>query len=702
MIFRSHNKTRLFLVRFFSVLFIGGLFFVVFYLFGTANGLAVYCDDCQYANYVAKEIPPKNIAITFDDGPTPGVTNKILGTLDHHHTPATFFLIGKKMLKNPDRVQEIVGRGYVVGNHGFTHEHDSQDSKERLFWEMNNTNAIFEALTGRSTRLYRAPFLMDMRGTVRPLFRDSKALQWVREGGYIAVGADIDIRDYESSSAGEVAVRVKKMLKEREENPALSQNHVLLLHSTLQTAKALPLVLDLLETRGYTVVPLHDLLGLSKLEVMPFASETPTPLYSGFIVFFSWFWPFLLGGFLVVLLFTFLRPVIFLGIKYSIKEKYGQENAPLKQREEERVSVLIPAYNEEKNIRGTLVSILESTHLPDEILVLDDGSSDKTAARAREVAKYYPNRIRVISLSNGGKASALNAGASNATGGILVAIDGDTVLDRFAIQALLYRFRDPMVGAVAGKVVPIESGGIFEKLQYLEYLVGQNIDKAALSRFGAVNVVPGAIGAWRRELLLELGGYSKDTLVEDQDLTLGVLARGMKVVYEPAAISYTEVPAGFKAFFLQRLRWMYGTFQCVWKYRKNLFSFQNKRLGLVALPYAFSVNVLFPVVVAVLHGVLLLALLLSLAYPILWFFLLYTVFDIFYAFLALAEEEKKNWRYVVYIPLQRLLFMVMYAALTVLVVLKVLDGSGTTWKKLLRKGLAEKFYVKRDNAEITT
>jgi cellulose synthase/poly-beta-1,6-N-acetylglucosamine synthase-like glycosyltransferase len=180
--------------------------------------------------------------------------------------------------------------------------------------------------------------------------------------------------------------------------------------------------------------------------------------------------------------------------------------------------------------------------------------------------------------------------------------------------------------AVAGKVVPALTSNIFEKIQYLEYLVGQNIDKEALSRIGAVNVVPGAIGAWRTDVVKELDGYSSDTLAEDQELTLAVLSLGYKVVYEPKAIAYTEVPTTFKSFFLQRLRWMYGTFQCVWKYRKFLFRRKNARLGFVALPVGFAVNVLFPIIVAVINIILVISLLLFLSTPSLLFVFLLKLF----------------------------------------------------------------------------
>src|SRR5690606_37442244 len=119
---------------------------------------------------------------------------------------------------------------------------------------------------------------------------------------------------------------------------------------------------------------------------------------------------------------------------------------------------------------------------------------------------------------------------------------------------------------------PATSRTLIERFQEIEYVTGQNIDKVAFDRFGAVGIVPGAIGAWRRDALIRAGGYSEDTLVEDQDLTFALLALGYKVVYASEAIAYTEVPSTMQSFFFQRYRWHFGTLQCAYKYRKLLFS----------------------------------------------------------------------------------------------------------------------------------
>jgi peptidoglycan/xylan/chitin deacetylase (PgdA/CDA1 family)/GT2 family glycosyltransferase len=234
----------------------------------------------------------------------------------------------------------------------------------------------------------------------------------------------------------------------------------------------------------------------------------------------------------------------------------------------EGVSILIPAYNEQENIAATVESVIRTSYPTREIIVIDDGSKDNTSAEVEAVIRAYPNDgVRLVRVENGGKARALNTGLEYAKYDTIVVLDADAVLDKDALWHFTRHFADPNVGAVAGKVRTTGSSTLLDLFQTLEYAVGQNIDKRAFSLLGAVGVVPGPAGAWRRKVIMKLGGFSTDTLVEDQDLTLTILRAGYRVIYEPEAVAYTETPHNIRNFLKQRFRWVYGTMQCFWKHK---------------------------------------------------------------------------------------------------------------------------------------
>src|SRR5262249_28842667 len=166
-----------------------------------------------------------------------------------------------------------------------------------------------------------------------------------------------------------------------------------------------------------------------------------------------------------------------------------------------KIAVIVPAYNEEKVICKTIETVLSST-IRDrlDIIVVDDGSTDATSAVVRDAFGAVP-QVKVYEKQNGGKASALNYGIRRAEADIIVAIDGDTVLLPDAIERLTGRFADPSVGAVAGMVAVGNANNLLTRFQALEYITSQNMDRRALELFNAIGVVPGAIGAWRKQAL---------------------------------------------------------------------------------------------------------------------------------------------------------------------------------------------------------
>ncbi len=692
MIFFARSERRTAFVRTTALLM--SLFVVctvVLFLVDTRDPTA-RCTACTPDRYHPSNVPEHWVALTFDDGPTHDATPKILATLKEHNVHATFFVLGRFAFANPSLLARVASDGHDIGNHSFTHEEFIQGTEQRVAWELNVTNKLIESVTGRSALLYRPPFLDEMDPfTVLPDTSEHQVWSWVNQHNYVTVGSDLDSFDWQSKTPNEVLLSVEKLIEEKETNPDARNRHVFLFHDVPVTADALDEIIVYLKERGYRIVPLSTLIGVSQDEVMPKAGFSIHSLWYQILLQTTQGLGIVLFAILVfITLFTAIRFAILVSVVVWLRMKKDVRVAPIPSLQ---VTVLVPAYNESVNVEATLRSIMANHHSPHEVVVIDDGSTDDTASVARAVADTYEEgRIRVISTKNQGKASALNLGLSMANGEVVVAIDGDTVLDPYCIGEVLRAFSSPRVGAVAGKIVPATFRTILERFQALEYLIGQAMDKTVISCAGAVNIVPGAIGAWRKDVALAAGGYSKDTLVEDQDLTLAVLSLGYEVRYAPLAVAYTEVPRSLRALYLQRFRWTYGTFQCVYKYRSCFFSDHKWRIGFIALPYTFVFNVVTPMSAFVLYFATFLAVVMRMSHPAVHVLIVFTVLDLLYGLLALWGDATLKKHTLLLIVVQRFWYAVLYAVLVSLVMLKVLDGSPTRWNKLKRTGSAQAYF----------
>lgn len=237
-----------------------------------------------------------------------------------------------------------------------------------------------------------------------------------------------------------------------------------------------------------------------------------------------------------------------------------------------RMSVLVPAYNEEKVIRTTIESLLSTDYPDKEIIVIDDGSKDKTL----EIASYYKDRVKVLHKENGGKASALNLGMLYATGSIIVILDADTIIGHTALKHIAKSFTNENVVAVAGNIKIRNRMNCLTWCQALEYLSGIQIMRRGLDYFGAITIVPGALGAFKKAKLEEAGAYHKDTLVEDFDATMKVLRSGMVINGSNLATAYTQAPQKLHDFYKQRKRWYRGNLQVLRRHSDILL---NPRFG---------------------------------------------------------------------------------------------------------------------------
>jgi cellulose synthase/poly-beta-1,6-N-acetylglucosamine synthase-like glycosyltransferase len=237
------------------------------------------------------------------------------------------------------------------------------------------------------------------------------------------------------------------------------------------------------------------------------------------------------------------------------------------------------------------------------IYVIDDGSSDNTAELVRET--FITQRVHVVRKPNEGKWSALNEGLRQAHADIIVTLDGDTLFAPDAIQLLVRHFADPQVGAVAGSAAVGNRVNLITRFQALEYALNQNLDRRALEIVNGITVVPGSISAWRRDALLQIGGFSEDTLAEDADATIRLERAGWKVLYEPRATARTEAPETLRAFLRQRLRWMFGTLQVAYKHRAAIWRGAPLGVAAVGLPNIFVFQFLFTLLAPLIDLVLL-------------------------------------------------------------------------------------------------
>ncbi len=246
------------------------------------------------------------------------------------------------------------------------------------------------------------------------------------------------------------------------------------------------------------------------------------------------------------------------------------------------VSILIPAYNEEKVLRRAIETALEANYPYKEIIVIDDGSTDRTYQIAQE---YCDSGVKVIHRPNGGKAVAINHGLRFARGEIIVIVDADSLVGKNTLIELIQPLKDPEIAAVAGNIKVLNRMNWLTKCQALEYIASINVYRRALDVFGSVTVVPGALGAYRREVLEGSGFYDTDTLVEDFDVTIKTLKTGKVVQASTAAIAYTEAPQTLGSLVKQRLRWYRGNFQALWKHRDAALNPRYGFLQKLAFPF---------------------------------------------------------------------------------------------------------------------
>lgn len=532
---------------------------------------------------------PHRVALTFDDGPDGTWTPMILDTLRARHATATFFVIGDQVQTQLGLTRRIAREGHALGSHTFTHPDLSRVSPFVTRLELDATARLLEAVVGERTRLFRPPYFGDAEpSTVDELVPVEEATAL----GYLTAGVHVDSDDWQRLSATEIVGRV---LADRH------RGNIVLLHdgggNRAQTVAAIGPLIDSLRARGDTIVPLAGLVDAAPDAFTPPLSPEGARrrwlAFAGYSLVSGteWFAVAALGTAVVV---GVLRLVLLMGL--AIRQRLRGRRA-LNERELAQyapsVSVIVPAYREQAVIVQTVHSLLQQEYVGSlEVIVVDDGSPDDTYQVARNTFAADP-RVLVVTKPNGGKASALNAGIALAHGEILVGLDADTVFAPDAIARLVQPLRDERVGAVAGNAKVGNRLNLVTRWQAVEYITSQNVDRRAFADLNAITVVPGAIGAWRATAVRDAGGFSDDTLAEDQDLTIALRRQGWRIAYADDAIAYTEAPDTLRTLARQRFRWTFGTLQCAWKHRDTLLRPRYGSLGLIAMPNTWIFQLLF-------------------------------------------------------------------------------------------------------------
>ncbi len=619
----------------------------------------------------------KKIAISFDDGPDSQWTPKILDVLKEKKAPGIFFVVGGEANKRPDILKREYAEGHEIGNHTFTHPKWDEISHTQIRWELNLTQRLIESTLGVKSILFRPPYGIDHQ----PEYAEEVAqLPLAQEMGYLIVGQRIDPDDWSLRGGKPIPAKeiVDSVLRQAD------NGNIILLHDgggdRTQTVAALPQIIDALREKGYQLVSVSDLIGKTRAEVMPTLSpeERLEARADGFIfTLFQWI-RFIIGAIFFLGIVMVSGRAVIIGL-LALIEKLRPDHAVMPN-PPPSVTVLIPAHNEESVIVQTIASVLLSDLKDLHIIVVNDGSSDRTGELLETNFSHEP-RVRIIHQVNRGKAAALNVAMSLADTEIVVTIDADTEIEADAIGKLVRHFSDSTVGAVAGNVKVGNRSRWLTRWQALEYITSQNMEKRAFDLLNCITVVPGALGAWRKKAIEAAGGITADTVAEDADLTIAIRRLGWRVSYDEEAIAWTEAPETAGQLIRQRFRWTFGTLQSFWKHGDTLLRPKYGTLGWIALPNIFVFQLVLPLISPVIDLMFFGSLLLwGLAQfrvtrlPQLWttadveksvfFFLGFLLIDILTCMVAFALERKEDWTLLIPVLLQRFYYrQLMYVVL---------------------------------------
>jgi cellulose synthase/poly-beta-1,6-N-acetylglucosamine synthase-like glycosyltransferase/peptidoglycan/xylan/chitin deacetylase (PgdA/CDA1 family) len=646
------------------------------------------------SSYVVKKYgkrSDKKLVLTYDDGPDPVYTKQILDTLKYYKVPASFFLVGIEAENNIPLVKRIFREGHEIGNHTFTHPNMAEVSRKRALLEIDATRLLIECIIGRSTVMFRAPYNADSDPEKS---EEMIPVALSRTRNYITIGESIDPEDWQKADIPElngdsIMNRIISIY-----NFHLSNNdsaNIILLHDAggdrSATVEATGKIIRYFQAQGYEFVTVASLLHKKPEDMMP-----PVEAGMGYALLnFNYFVAasgyvishLLYALFLVFMIIGAVR--IFVLGYFAFKQK-KRENAMKKEflPGSPMVSIIVPAFNEEVNAVSSLENLLHCDYQNFNIIFVDDGSTDNTYKKVFTAFEFHP-KVKVFTKANGGKASALNFGIEKTDASFVVCIDADTKLLPDAVSQMMKNFSDENVGAVAGMVKVGNEVNWLTKWQSIEYTISQNFDRKGFAYPNAITVVPGAIGAFRKEVIIESGGFTSDTLAEDCDITIRILRAGYNVANEPNAFAYTEAPEKLNQFFKQRYRWTFGVMQTFWKHKDALFNRKYKALAWVALPDILLFKYIIPFFSPIGDLLMILGLFSENRGKIALYYLVFLLFDAMIAGVAFFFEKERPWKLLWLIP-QRLIYRWLMLIVLFRSYKRAIKGELQHWGVLKRTG----------------
>jgi cellulose synthase/poly-beta-1,6-N-acetylglucosamine synthase-like glycosyltransferase/peptidoglycan/xylan/chitin deacetylase (PgdA/CDA1 family) len=630
-------------------------------------------------------LPGRRIALTFDDGPSSEWTPQIARILLREHVPATFFEVGSQVVRNQGIVRALYDDGFELGNHTFTHVDLATLPNWERQLQVSLTESAIGGITGVRPRLVRPPY-SSTTDAVTPA--DEAAWATVASHGYTIVVTNYDAEDWTRPGVGQIVANVIDALPKDH-----SEGGIVLMHDAggnrAETVAALPILIARLRALGYSFVRVSDLGGLTTAAVEVPVTGLQRLRGRAFDVMLA-----IAGtvtGLLTLVVFgvtalVALRMLAGLTLARIHVRRIARLDAALDHTP--AVSILVPAYNEAVGIERAVRSLAASDYAgPFEVVVIDDGSTDATPDIVEALAHTLAG-VRLIRQANAGKAAALNRGLAATRSEIVVTVDGDTIFEADSLTHLVQRFREPDVGAISGNTKVGNRHGLLGRWQHIEYVMGFNLDRRMYEVLGATPTVPGAIGAFRRTALADIGGVSGATLAEDTDITLDVGRAGWQVVYAGGARAWTEVPSTVRGLYRQRQRWAYGTFQSIWKHRAAVRRPHEGRIGTRAIPYLVLFQVALPLTAPLIDLFAVYSILFLDPWPILGFWLAFNAFQLVLAWSAFGfdgESRRPLWA----LPLQQLVYRQIMYLVVIDAAISALMGSRLGWQRVERTGDVE-------------
>jgi biofilm PGA synthesis N-glycosyltransferase PgaC len=648
-------------------------------------------DDAGRARYVIERYgysdgAERSIALTFDDGPDPAYTPRLLDLLSAQGVTATFFVTGEMVARHPELIARISREGHAVANHTYSHidMRSTDDATARR--ELVATDRIIRASTGKFASYYRPPYV---GSDTKSLQEAVNAMLHAQRYGYTVAGFDFDTDDWSYGEGGPGRRTVQMPVPELD-----GRNVTVLMHDAggnrAATLAYLQWLIPQAKEAGYRFQTMPE----ANPELSRLAGPVTPSIWDHATLYVAEAvdsWPSKVVGalFTLAVISVVAGGTVNVGLALMRRSRQRELFATPPDFAGLPVSIVVAAYNEEAVIERTLRSIADSRYPDLEIVVVDDGSTDRTPQIVAELAAADP-RIRLLVQSNAGKSAALNRGIAQARGEIIVTLDADTLFTPDTVPNLVRHFAvddTGTLGAVAGVVKIGNRRNLLTRWQALEYLTQIGVDRAAQDALGAIMIVPGACAAWRKRAIQHAGGYSHSTLAEDCDLSLTLHRLGYRLEQDDEAVCFTEAPETVRALLKQRMRWMFGNLQAIWKHRDMVLRPRYGWLGMGILPYAVASIVLPLVFLPFLYVMAVVTVLGNGAGAVLGYLAFFAAIHLVVAAVAVVLLRERP-THLLMVPLHRLVYEPLRTYLLYKSVFTAVRGTKLGWNKLQRTGTA--------------